>query len=152
MAATDKPILYWIEMQVSASTAAQSACFEPFCDIRHAADAVADRAESLRVDVVCLDFDAPDMAQLRLIRQVKRRFPSAPVLMLTLQHSEELAVWAFRAGVFDYLIKPLRMSEVQRSMERVLVALAARRSQDQRRSVWVENRLPGHPRSGEPGP
>jgi AraC-like DNA-binding protein len=34
--------------------------------------------------------------------------------MITLQHSEELAVWAFRARVWDYLVKPGALAEIDR--------------------------------------
>ena len=34
--------------------------------------------------------------------------------MLTVQHSEELAVWAFRSRVWDYLVKPVAAGEIER--------------------------------------
>ena len=85
-----------------------------------------------KADAVCFDFDYPDMAGLRLIPRTKKQFPSMPILMLTVQHSEDLAVWAFRARVFDYLVKPLARREVERCAERLAEALAARRAQSER--------------------
>jgi len=84
-------------------------------------------------DLVCFDFDHPEMASLRLILETKARWPSAPILMLTQQCSAELAVWALRARVFDLLVKPLSAQEVSRCMDRVLEAVRARRSQSERR-------------------
>jgi AraC-like DNA-binding protein len=37
--------------------------------------------------------------------------------MLTVQHSEELAVWAFRSRVWDYLVKPLSATERRRCVD-----------------------------------
>jgi len=56
---------------------------------------------------VCFDFDYPDIEGLKAVRWVKNRFPYLPILMITLYHSEELAVWALRARVWDLLIKPV---------------------------------------------
>ncbi len=84
-------------------------------------------------DVVCFDFDYPEMAGLRLIPETKKRWPSVPILMLTMQGSADLALWALRARVFDLLIKPITPEEIERCMQRVQEALKARRSQSERR-------------------
>src|SRR6185437_10236015 len=84
-------------------------------------------------DVLCFDFDYPDMSGLKLIPQAKRRWPSAPILMLTLQNSADLAVWALRSRVFDLLTKPINSREIERMLERVLHAITARRAQTERR-------------------
>lgn len=84
-------------------------------------------------DVVCFNFDHPEMASLRLVPETKARWPSAPILMLTLQCSADLALWALRARVFDLLVKPLTAQEIARCMQRVVEATHARRSQSERR-------------------
>lgn len=134
----DRPVLYWIEVQVAPATAATAAYFEPFCSVDRATDTTERPNDVPRVDAICLEFDSPDPAKLKIIRHLKKRFPSAPLLMLTLEHSEELAVSAFRAGVFDYLVKPLRLDEVERAMHRVLAALGQRREQPARSRIWLE--------------
>ena len=53
--------------------------------------------------ILCFEYDYPDAAGLRKLQEVKRYFPHLPVIMLTLQHSEALAIWAFRTQVRDYL-------------------------------------------------
>lgn len=93
-------------------------------------------------DVVCFDFDHPEMASLRLIPETKARWPSAPIVMLTLQCSAELAVWALRARVFDLLVKPLTAQEVSRCMQRVLEAVRARRSQSERTPQAIVTQVP----------
>jgi YesN/AraC family two-component response regulator len=93
-------------------------------------------------DALCFDFDYPDMSGLRLIPQAKRRWPSAPILMLTLQNSAELAVWALRSRVFDLLTKPVNSREVDRMLERVLQAITARRAQMERRPQVNPAQLP----------
>src|SRR6185312_11377075 len=82
------------------------------------------------------------MGTLKLIPQTKSRWPSAPILMLTMQCSAELAVWALRARVFDLLVKPVTAREVARCMQRVHEALRARRSQSERRPQTLIAQVP----------
>lgn len=93
-------------------------------------------------DLVCFNFDYPEMTSLKLIPDAKKRWPSAPILMLTMQCSLDLAVWALRSRVFDLLIKPLTEQEVERCMERVLEAVRARRSQSGRRPQATLAKMP----------
>ncbi len=83
-------------------------------------------------DAICFNFDFPDISGLRLIPDTKKRWPSAPILMLTQQTSAELAVWALRSRVFDLLLKPVSADEVKRVLERVTHAVVARRAQTER--------------------
>jgi YesN/AraC family two-component response regulator len=62
---------------------------------------------ALEPDVLCFDYDCPDVAALSRLRQIKKEFPSLPILMLTEHNSEDLAVWALRSRVWDYFVKPV---------------------------------------------
>jgi AraC-like DNA-binding protein len=97
-------------------------------------------------DAVCFNFDYPDMSALRLIPEVKNRWPSAPIFMLTLQGSAELALWALRSRVFDLLVKPLAAREVDRMLERVVHAVRARHSQIERKPQLAAAQLPAETR------
>jgi AraC-like DNA-binding protein/ActR/RegA family two-component response regulator len=55
----------------------------------------------------CFQYDYPDLPGLAELRLVKERMPSVPLLMITQAHSEQLAVWAFRAGVRDFFVQPV---------------------------------------------
>ncbi len=84
-------------------------------------------------DLICFNFDYPEVAQLKLVPQAKCRWPSAPIVLLTMQCSTELAVWALRMRVFDLLTKPIGPNEIENCLQRVSEAVHARRSQSQRR-------------------
>ncbi|XKF15436.1 helix-turn-helix domain-containing protein [Halomonas sp. BLK-85] len=58
----------------------------------------------------CFQYDYPDLKGLSGLRDTKQAFPSTPLLMVTQAHSEQLAVWAFRARVWDYFVHPLDMT------------------------------------------
>lgn len=70
-----------------------------------------------RPPFVCVEFDFPDRARLRIVTLLRRAFPSLPLLMLTEYHSEALAIWAFRSGVWDYRVKPIAAQTLERIVE-----------------------------------
>ena len=70
-------------------------------------------------DVVVFDYGDPIAADLQLLQSVKRLHPSVPILMVTETHSEELAVWAFRARVWNYLVKPVPLRELKANLQKL---------------------------------
>ncbi len=85
----------------------------------------------------CIEFDYPDKACLRVVEALRQAVPRLPVLVLTEYHSEALAVWAFRTGVWDYRVKPLDPATLTRSIE-VLAEMAETRAADS----FASRRLP----------
>jgi len=95
--------------------------FEVTCSAR------VDQAETeiarVRPRVLCFDFDYPDRERLAAMQAVKHAHPSLPLVMLTIEHSEALAVWSFRVPVWNYLAKPITLSEWEdnlRSLAQIL--------------------------------
>ncbi len=70
--------------------------------------------------LIIFNFDFPDLSGLHCLQNTKRAFSSVPVLMLTEEHSENLAVWALRTRVWDYLVKPLAVEVL---LERIRLLL-----------------------------
>lgn len=71
----------------------------------------------LAPDALCFEFDHPDHHGLQALRDVKRAYSRLPILMLTVDHSESLAVWAFRSGVRNYIVKPVPVDEFSGNLE-----------------------------------
>ena len=71
----------------------------------------------LAPNALCFEFDHPDHHGLQALRDAKHAYPRLPVLMLTVDHSESLAVWAFRSGVWNYIVKPVPVEEFSRNLE-----------------------------------
>ena len=72
--------------------------------------------EHLKPSVLCFDFDYPDQDRLQAMQAIKQAHMRLPILMLTLEHSESLAVWAFRARVWNYLVKPVSLAEFSENL------------------------------------
>jgi DNA-binding response OmpR family regulator len=71
-------------------------------------------------DLVLLDLGLPDVDGLEVCRQLRRRLPDLPVLMLTARAEEVDAVVGLDAGADDYVTKPFRLAEL---MARIRAAL-----------------------------
>ncbi|MGN8250343.1 helix-turn-helix domain-containing protein [Pseudomonas sp. SMV7] len=110
-----KPLLLWFDLTRDRSTEALMAQFTHVCDCKLAKTVA--HAERQQADMICMHFDRPDTLNLNLLLEVKRNSPSVPITMFTVQHSEELAVWAMRSRVWEYLVLPLTSSEMSRYLD-----------------------------------
>jgi AraC-like DNA-binding protein len=138
--------MLWIDMRFGASDERAHESFSPSFDLHMASPSEIAGAggpvAALRPDVICFDFDYPDLAALRRIPEAKKLHPSLPILMLTIQRSADLAIWALRARVFDYLIKPLDPADVEQCTARLKSVFDAKRSQGSRRAISSTPRAP----------
>jgi AraC-like DNA-binding protein len=136
----------WLDLTVAIKEGEPPAPFRQWCsmtycsDLEQAEELVA--AGPLSVDLVCLNLDYPDRRRLRLLRAIKTAQPSLPIVMLTVQHSEALAVWAFRSKLWDYLVKPVPKNEAERCLVGVSQALEYRDRQRQRNAATPPDKIP----------
>lgn len=114
----DKSVLLWVDMKTATDHRDGVALFEKHFVVRIVGPDVAASMtpHECTPDAICFDFDFPDKYGLDLLRSVRMNFPDLPVLMLTEQHSEALAVWALRIRVWDFLIKPLAQNQIEQNI------------------------------------
>lgn len=67
--------------------------------------ALLEAAETLRPDVVVTDISMPLLNGLDAMRQIRARRPDTKIVVLTMHRDTQMAVDAFRAGVFGYVLK-----------------------------------------------
>ena len=90
---------------------------------RFHADLVGDGLEALRLasggqyDLLVLDVRLPGMSGLELVRTLRDRGLTSPILMLTAQDSVDFKVQALRAGADDYMTKPFAFEELLARVE-----------------------------------
>ena len=76
-----------------------------------------------RYDLVLTDLSLPDSVNgLDLVRIVRSRHPSTPVVLLTAYGSEAIAQEAMGAGAFDYVPKPFNNDELRAVVARALAS------------------------------
>jgi two-component system response regulator AtoC len=73
-------------------------------------------------DVAIIDLAMPGMDGMELLRSMRARDESLPVIMLTAHGSERVAVEATKAGAYDYMKKPFDIDDVVIVVERALEA------------------------------
>ncbi|MDK2954990.1 MAG: two-component system, OmpR family, response regulator [Desulfovibrionales bacterium] len=64
------------------------------------------------VDVVVLDVKMPGMDGLAALGEIKKRFPTVEVIMLTGHGSLKSGVEGMSLGAFDYVLKPFRIDDL----------------------------------------
>src|SRR6266542_3760744 len=75
-----------------------------------------------RADAVVTDFSMPGMDGMELLRAVRERDETLPVILLTARGSERLAVRAIKAGAYEYVPKPFDVDEMLLALGRALEA------------------------------
>lgn len=132
-----KPVLLWLDLTRDRSTPQLMQQFAHCCHCRLVGRRSRPEPEEIRqVDMICAHFDRPDAGGLTLLLEIKRTYPSIPITMFTVQHSEELAVWAMRARIWEYLVLPLDAREQHRYLDLL------RRLSEVRRTVTSLGRKP----------
>jgi two-component system, OmpR family, response regulator len=90
---------------------------------RYQADLVDDGMEGLRLasggryDIIVLDLRLPGMNGFEMLRTLRDRGNTTPVLVLTAQDSVDFKVQALRAGADDYVTKPFAFEELLARVE-----------------------------------
>jgi AraC-like DNA-binding protein len=134
-----KHSVLWLDLTVSVRDPGTSCAFDQAFDVHRLAPLSSIRAdvERLRPAVAFFDFDFPTRQGLNLLKETKRSFPSLPLIMLTVQHSEALAVWAFRTRVWDYFVKPLSVVDSDRCVSSLGEMLSLRDARAAPRSAAI---------------
>jgi two-component system NtrC family sensor kinase len=76
--------------------------------------------QELKPQLVITDQQMPNLKGMELIRRMQKDFPQIPVVLMTGEGSEALAVEAFRGGAADYLVKPFDPDQLLEIVDRCL--------------------------------
>jgi DNA-binding NarL/FixJ family response regulator len=90
------------------------------CGEEENAGAALSAAERLKPDLVIADLSLKDSSGLELVRNLKARFPTMPILVLSVHDESVYAEVAFRAGAHGYLMKDQALEKVLEAIRRVL--------------------------------
>lgn len=80
-------------------------------------------------DVVLTDLQMPEMDGLELVKQVQKRWPHLPVVLMTAHGSEEIAAEALRLGAASYVPKHSSRYDIATTVRDVLELIQPQREQ-----------------------
>jgi AraC-like DNA-binding protein len=124
-----KPLMLWLDCTSRSNESEVRRHCAAFFEIAYCAQLGGAEREIKRLSprVLCFDFDYPNQRQLRAMQSIKQKHLSLPALMLTVEHSEALAVWAFRARIWNYLVKPIPAKELAENLRGLIRVVATER-------------------------
>lgn len=136
--------LLWVDLSVSGADPELPDGVALYCDVSRCVreQAIDQQLQRGQPDAVFFDFDYPDKTSLRMTAGLKEAFPSLPMVLLTVQHSEALAVWAFRSRFTDYLIRPVPQADLDRCLLLLEEIAGEKRAQPRRRMPVVAIPMP----------
>ena len=79
------------------------------------------------VDLVLLDYRLGDSDGLRILKELRRRDPDVPVILLTAYADIETAVEVMKEGAYHYAAKPFSLDEIVLLVEKALDTTRLRR-------------------------
>ena len=89
-------------------------------DVLHDGADAADQAHTIDYDALVLDLMLPGRSGLQVLRDVRARKPSLPVLILTARDSLEERVTGLDSGADDYMGKPFAIAELSARLRALL--------------------------------
>ena len=81
-------------------------------------------AQRTRLDLVILDVKLPDVSGTEVLRRLRKRDDSLPVIMVTSYGSADTVRTSMRLGAFDYVTKPFDIREIKRIVREALTSAA----------------------------
>jgi CheY-like chemotaxis protein len=102
----------------------------PGWEVRYATDG-RDALEQIELhlpDLVVTDLNMPEINGLELVKHIREQYPLVPVILMTAQGSEQIAVDALRTGAASYVPKQRLAGDLADTAEQVLSASHADRA------------------------
>jgi signal transduction histidine kinase len=85
-------------------------------------------------DLVLTDLKMPGMDGEDLLLKIKEITPATDVIVMTAHPTLESAIRVLKAGAYDYVLKPFRVTELQNVVERCLEKQRLRKELDRKRA------------------
>ncbi len=140
----DTPLLLWIDLRGQKSRSEIYSSLADRCQIQRISntDDFSGLIRKTAPHVLCFDYDYPDIPGLNKLQETKLDHPSLPILMLTEQHSETLAVWALRTRVWDYLVKPVSAEDLYQRITILSELATLQRKNESRTNLMPQHLVP----------
>ncbi len=95
--------------------------------------------EDMSFDLVMTDIQMPKMDGIELLKEIKRRDPNSPVIIMTAYASEQSAIDAVNLGAFSYLQKHCKNDDIKMVVRNALDLRKARTENKELRKELTRN-------------
>ena len=76
-----------------------------------------------QIDLILVDYHMPGMDGISLVREMRKKLPHIPIVVLTIEEDEEIVSRFMEAGASDYSLKPVKAVDL---ISRIKVHLSYR--------------------------
>jgi two-component system, NtrC family, response regulator AtoC len=92
-------------------------------------------------DIILLDIYLTTHNGIDVLRSLKKKFSSIPVIMITGYSDVKMAVTAIKAGAFDFLLKPIDLDQLRIVLDKAVENLRLKSEVSKLSSLLEENEL-----------
>lgn len=71
-------------------------------------------------DLVTMDITMPEMSGLEAVKEIRKEFPDAKIIMCSAMGQQKMVVETIEAGAKDFIVKPFEELRVTDAIRRVL--------------------------------
>lgn len=61
-----------------------------------------------RIDLILVDYHMPGMDGISTVREIRKKLPKTPIIVLTIEEEESIVTRFMEAGADDYSLKPIK--------------------------------------------
>ena len=79
-----------------------------------------EKYKALQPDLVIMDITMPNMDGLAALKEIKKEFPNAKVVMCSAMGQESYVVDAIKSGAADFIVKPFQADRIVSTVTKVL--------------------------------
>ncbi|WP_268903754.1 response regulator [Heyndrickxia oleronia] len=74
----------------------------------------------LKPEIVTMDITMPEMTGLDAVKEIKKEFPDAKIVICSSMGQQKMVMDAIEAGAKDYIVKPFNENRVNEAIDKVL--------------------------------
>jgi len=75
--------------------------------------------KELKPDLVTLDITMPELDGIGALKQIKKDFPDAKIIMCSAMGQQSMVIDAIQAGAKDFIVKPFQAERVLEAISKV---------------------------------
>ncbi len=95
--------------------------------------------EGLEPDLILCDFRLEDMSGSSILKKIKEKYPSVPVIIITGYSNIKTAVEVMKLGAMDYVTKPLLPDEILLTIRKALSQSSDEKGDSEQASVGADD-------------